>query len=235
MCFQERVSEFDGLASLRPAERDTSLPKGREEPKEEARGVRDRATLVPMQRLFLGLLGMVGVTLLFFGMKALFSYSDDVPAASETGTSSSAALTSSFSSSLNLIVRVSTALKREKTLVALSSSVSRIQQLTSSGVPYVPYLSRSFLQGKPAVLFFIGVDDPFSARHAAFIQTLVVSSELKVPTYRLDFATATGARIDYGVVVPDTFILLDAKGQRIESLIHPTDEELKKLLTVSHS
>ena len=184
----------------------------------------------PMQRVAFILSGIVAVVLLGFGAKHLFSVPEDLPSPVESGET---VTSSSLSSSLHLIVRVSPLLKKAKPHIGESSS-ARAPQMTSAGIPYVPYLSRSSVKGKRAVLFFLGIDDPFSEEHHVLIQSLVASSELKVPTFRIDFATATGARIEYAVVVPDTFVLVDASGARVQSLIHPTTDELKKFLTSSH-
>jgi hypothetical protein len=100
-------------------------------------------------------------------------------------------------------------------------------------VPYDFYTSAESIRGKKAVLFFVSADDPFSLDHHTFITDLYHSGLLSVPVYRVDFETATGTKLAFGVVVSDTFVLLDETGQRTESVIHPSDTELRSLLTSS--
>ena len=111
------------------------------------------------------------------------------------------------------------------------SSLKNEDLRTTAGVPYALFTPRSFAVERKAVLFFGQKDDPFFPQYDAFIRTLVASGSLRMPTYRIDFPTSTGARFTFGVVVPDTFVLVGADHQRISSLIHPTLEELRQLLT----
>lgn len=108
-----------------------------------------------------------------------------------------------------------------------SSSVS---SAASRPLLYKDYDPRLVMSGSASVLFFADKNDPFSTKHDALIRTLSLSGSLKLPVYRIEFATSTGARITYGVIVPDTFVVLDAKKARTSSLIHPADAELSAVL-----
>lgn len=84
------------------------------------------------------------------------------------------------------------------------------------------------------VLFFAKAQDPFSAAHHALLTALSASGKLTVPTYRIDFDSATGSRLGYGVFASDTFVTLGGSGQRLSIAIHPTDDEVRSLLTSTH-
>lgn len=102
--------------------------------------------------------------------------------------------------------------------------------LNKGGVEYREYSDKLVGRGKSSVLFFAKEGDPFSIRSDAAIRAIYGTGAAVVTTYRLDYPTSTGARIKYGVVVEDTFVLLDAQGQRVTSLIHPTVEEIRIIL-----
>lgn len=107
-----------------------------------------------------------------------------------------------------------------------STSSSSVSSAASVPLLYKDYDARLVASGSAAILFFAEKSDPFSAKHDALLQRLSRSGALKIPVYRLEFGSSTGARITYGAIVPDTFVLLDAKKARSSSLIHPTDAEL---------
>ena len=160
-------------------------------------------------------------------MHRLFVLPSEEPPIAETSDADTPSLSSS-ASSLNLIVRVSPLLRKQG-MPPPSGQVS-----SSPSVPYDFYTSPEQTRGKSVVLFFVDAEDPFSLSHDALITTLSASAQLKIPTYRVDFSTAMGMKITYGVVVPDTFVFVDANGVRQQSLIHPRDDELKIFLTSSH-
>lgn len=105
-----------------------------------------------------------------------------------------------------------------------------VVNLNKGGVVYREYAEKLVGRGKSSVLFFAKEGDPFSVRSDAAIRAVYGTGAAVVTTYRLDYPTSTGARIKYGVVVEDTFVLLDAQGQRVTSLIHPTVEEIRIIL-----
>jgi len=95
---------------------------------------------------------------------------------------------------------------------------------------YTLYDSRFVGKGHGSLLFFAQNSDPFSAQSDLNLRKLYASGSAVVSTYRLDFGSETGARFNYGVIVPDTFVLLGPSGERKTSMIHPQEEELKALL-----
>jgi len=95
---------------------------------------------------------------------------------------------------------------------------------------YTEYSPRSLNFSHGAILFFATTDDPFSVSHDQLLQRLYASGSVSVPTYRVDFGSATGARLRYGVVIEDTFILLDASGERVGAYTHPSPEDIAILV-----
>ncbi len=186
------------------------------------------ATLPVVDRLKPFLYGIVGLVFVFLVYKAYFSDGSTPPAPVPEAPASSGTMTASSSSSLNLIVRVSPLLRKEKT----ETSRSYLSPDKSpSPFPYELYTSDELIRGKAAVLFFASPDDPFSVEHHGLVTDLFNTAQLKVAVYRVDFATATGTKLAFGVIVPDTFVVLDANSERSGSFLHPTDTELRTLLT----
>lgn len=181
-----------------------------------------------MQRLTLLLLGAIGLIAIFLLFKTLFSVPSSIenpPQTEQVDISSSGA---AMNSSLNLIVRVSPRLTQNKQEV--SSSAAESKPLERNDTLYQPYTSGVALRGQSALLFFMQADDPFSLSHEEMILSLAISKKLKTPVFRVDFEN-TSMKLEYGVIVPDTFVLLDAMGERQESIIHPGTAELRALLT----
>ncbi len=116
------------------------------------------------------------------------------------------------------------------TATPTSSSGTVVQNLNKGGVTYTDYSDRSIGRGKSSVLFFFRATDPFSVRNDAIIRSVYGTGAAVVSTYRVDYPTSTGARLKYGVLIEDTFVLLDAQGQRVASFIHPTDDEIRIIL-----
>ncbi len=102
--------------------------------------------------------------------------------------------------------------------------------LNSSRPEYVPYHPRQIDSRQGAILFFAKETDPYSIEHDQLLRTLYESGAVSVSTYRVDFASATGARLTYGVITEDTFILLDASGERVGAYTHPSSEEIRILV-----
>lgn len=95
---------------------------------------------------------------------------------------------------------------------------------------YIPYSPRELDSRRGAILFFAGTGDRFSVANDHLLQSLYESGSVSVSTYRVDFGSATGARLKYGVIVEDTFILLDASGERVGAYTHPSPDEVRILV-----
>ncbi len=99
-----------------------------------------------------------------------------------------------------------------------------------SSPSYALYQDGVIGRGKSIVLFFAKKSDPFSQRSDEMIRRVYASGAALLSTYRIDSDTSTGARLTYGIIVPDTFVLLGADGARQTNLIHPDETELKSFL-----
>ncbi len=103
-------------------------------------------------------------------------------------------------------------------------------QVSDKAVVYTEYSQRAVKNTKGSILFFSKPTDPFSVGSDTVLQGIYAAGEATVPTYRVDFASGTGARLTYSVIVEDTFVLLDGSGKRLMSFVHPTAEEIKMLV-----
>lgn len=95
---------------------------------------------------------------------------------------------------------------------------------------YLPYSPRMVDSRRGAMLFFVKDSDPYSVEHDHLLESLYESGSVSVSTYRVDFGSATGARLKYGVIVEDTFILLDASGERVGAFTHPSTADIHVLV-----
>ncbi len=182
-----------------------------------------------MQQLKLFLLcgGAILTVIVLFNV--LFSVSPSPASVIDVEQGAQAPSGGGISSSLNLIVRVSPrlAVGKKMTSASLASSSAPVVENNTLYQPYRPGIS---FTGQSTLLFFSQSNDPFSLEHEDVLHSFAASGKLRIRTYRIDFNN-TSMKLQYGVVVPDTFILLDATGQRIQSIIHPSEAELRLLLT----
>lgn len=113
---------------------------------------------------------------------------------------------------------------------ATSSSSAASINRNKGGVVYTNYSDRLVGRGKNSVLFFFKPADPFSLQSERVIQSVYGTGAAVVTTYRVDYPTATGARLKYGVLIEDSFVLLDTAGERVATFIHPSPEEIRIIL-----
>lgn len=103
---------------------------------------------------------------------------------------------------------------------------------TPTKVPsYVSYREHRPRPNEQAVLFFAKSDDPFSQKTDEVLRELYGSGGMLLSTYRVDTVTETGALLTYIVFFEDTVVLLGKNGERVGSLLHPTRDALKLMLT----
>jgi hypothetical protein len=95
---------------------------------------------------------------------------------------------------------------------------------------YTEYTEHNQSMGEKSVLFFADAKDPFSQSSDKVLQAIYGSGSAALSTYRLDFATAKGAELQYGVFVSDTFVLVGPTGEKLQTLLHPTSSDLLHLL-----
>jgi hypothetical protein len=132
---------------------------------------------------------------------------------------------------LCLLALCSCSTPKESVVDTLQESTSDTSHATVSSSPvYAPY-EEDIDIGTGALLFFAKDGDSFAAKHDTLLQSLYASGSGVVSTYRIDFASATGARLRYGVVVSDTFVLLNASGVPIGRFINPTEEKIVALIS----
>ena len=118
-----------------------------------------------------------------------------------------------------------------------SSSSAQASSLASSGsgsaphVRYETYIDGVLSRDKRSVLFFQQPADPFSQRSDHILRQAYASGSAKISTYRLDSGTASGMKLAYGVLLPDTFVVVSATGAKITSILHPNVGELRSLIT----
>ncbi len=112
-----------------------------------------------------------------------------------------------------------------------SGMVSSIAATATARQPvYTLYNARLIGKGESALIFFAQAADLFSSRSDRTLQAIYASGSALLSTYRLDYGSSTGARFTYGVIVPDTFVLLGPDGARKTNVIHPSETELQALL-----
>ncbi len=115
-------------------------------------------------------------------------------------------------------------------VVPTESDESSSADLSNDDVLYTEYSDRLVGQGESSVLFFSKPTDPFSMKSDAVIRATYGSGAALVSTYRLDFQTSTGARLKYGVLVEDTFVLVDSTGARVANFVHPPADVIGTIL-----
>ncbi len=184
-----------------------------------------------MQRLILLLLCALGVLATVYLFIVLFSVPSPDNGSREQEVSSIDSSAEGIQSSLNLIVRVSPRLGVEKKELS-SASAPSAAPTPKNDTLYREYEPDISLGAQGSILFFAQADDPFSLAHEEIILAYAVKKELRLPVFRVDFLNKQ-MKLTYGVIVPDTFIVLDAVGQRVQSIIHPSTAELRALLTSS--
>ncbi len=181
-----------------------------------------------MQRLILLLLCIFGVLAVICLFIVLFSVPSPDDGGREQEESSIESSETGMQSSLNLIVRVSPRLGVEKKELA-SSSAAVSESAPKNDTLYRPHEPNIVFGEHGSILFFAQTDDPFSLAHEEIILAYAVKKELRLPVFRVDFLNKQ-MKLAYGVIVPDTFIIVDAMGQRLRSIIHPSTTELRTLL-----
>lgn len=97
---------------------------------------------------------------------------------------------------------------------------------------YMTYNQGVLGNGEVSVLFFHAAwcpdcqadDKDLTAWYAAGVP-------YAASTYKVDYDTASALKQKYGVVVQDTFVLIDGKGEKIRMAMRPTDADIKNMLS----
>lgn len=101
----------------------------------------------------------------------------------------------------------------------------------ASNVWYRDFIEGDPEPGVPVILFFHQNADPFSQRSDRYLRQWYGSGAASISTLRLDAGAASGMTLAYSVLLPDTFVLLNASGSKAASILHPTMEELRSLIS----
>lgn len=96
---------------------------------------------------------------------------------------------------------------------------------------YVSFRDKQPKANQPALLFFMKEGDPFSAMTDEAIREAYGAGGAILSTYKLDVARDTGALLTYIVFFEDTVVLLGQDGARKGSLLHPSKDAIKMLVT----
>ncbi|MDD5055906.1 MAG: hypothetical protein PHZ00_06605 [Candidatus Peribacteraceae bacterium] len=107
---------------------------------------------------------------------------------------------------------------------------SVLQAATGSIIQYTSYAPERII-GRTSVLFFAKDADPFSRLSDQRLQTLYGSGSATLSTYRVPFNESADLQLRYGVFVEDTFVLVGTGAERLSLIIHPSEMELKELIT----
>ena len=108
--------------------------------------------------------------------------------------------------------------------------VASSEAVIASTPTYAMYAEGVLTSGKPAVIFFANVGDPFTVKSEAILNRLYGTGAATVSTYRVNMGTETGMRLSFGVFVEDTFVLLDAQGKVKAKHVHPSENELRSIV-----
>lgn len=82
----------------------------------------------------------------------------------------------------------------------------------------------------PVALFFHSAADPFSIKTEESLAELYRTSPPAVSTYRVNMDVDTVLARRYIVIVPDTLVLLDADGVKIDNKLHPSLDDIRSFL-----
>jgi hypothetical protein len=99
---------------------------------------------------------------------------------------------------------------------------------TNEGHVYAQFGAGADRFPPPRLLFFAGID-PFSQDIDASLRLLYGSGGVTASTFRVDFATATGTRLQYRVLLPGSIVIIHTSGSTVP-ILHPTLQDLKQIL-----
>lgn len=100
----------------------------------------------------------------------------------------------------------------------------------AANVFYRDFTPEDLGNGKTIVLFFQQSGDVFSQRSDRLLKQLYGSGAATVSTLRLDAGTASGMKLQFTVLLPDTFVLVNGSGAKVSATLHPNADELRNLV-----
>ncbi len=146
-----------------------------------------------------------------------------------------------FVALLSLVLLMSGCSGREEVIDPVSNPTAKSASSVGSGstlkpastLEYAEYSEGILDSRRPLVLFLAQNADVFSQRSDRLLKQLYGSGAAKISTYRLDAGTATGMKLTYNVLLPDTFVVVSSSGMIVSSILHPNALELNLLITKS--
>lgn len=126
----------------------------------------------------------------------------------------------------------SAAPQQEGAKVAPTAKDAQRQEVTEGSIAgdFMVYEDGVVGNGESAVLFFYDPSCPKCTQNQENLIEWYTLSEFPMKTYRVDFASETALRQQYGVTQHDTFILVDGAGKAIATEVAPSSTKLKRLL-----
>ncbi len=113
---------------------------------------------------------------------------------------------------------------------AISIVVDSVKEPEILSSNYFKYQKGVLSQGKEVILFFHAPWCPFCRQTDKRIRALAATGGVLLPVYQVDYDTSEELKIEYVVLTQDTLVRVSAKGERMESIVHPTEEELRAFL-----
>ncbi len=111
-----------------------------------------------------------------------------------------------------------------------SSSQAAQAPKTQVAATYGVYTEGVVGNGQTSVLFFHAKWCPDCKNHDAELAKTYGAGKATLPTYRVDYDTATALKQQYQVVVQDTFVVIDGTGKALKTIMRPSNEQLLALV-----
>lgn len=121
-----------------------------------------------------------------------------------------------------------TATQRERVIERGLDAGAIIEGPTAKGHVYAEYGPGADRFPPPRLLFFAS-SDPFSADIDEALRSLYENPEITASTFRVPFGHATGAQLQYKVLLPGSIVVITTSGAELP-LLHPSVEVLRSLL-----
>ncbi len=115
-------------------------------------------------------------------------------------------------------------------VAALLASSAPLSAHATDRPVYGSYREGVIGSGQPALLFFSSQKELFSQQTHGRLTAVYSSTLFPIPTYRVDIETNPELKRRYMVLSEDTVVLVDSDGNKVASMIHPSEADLKDLL-----
>lgn len=109
------------------------------------------------------------------------------------------------------------------------SSVTAAQTAKAEG-RYAAYTDGVIGNGKPAVLFFHASWCPYCIESDGILEREYQAGAASVDTYKIDYDNSAALKERFGIVVQNTFVVIDGQGNVLKTIVSPTEAGLKELV-----